>query len=247
MKLMGVDCGVFLETKLTDDVYTRWSSGYNVLSTRAPSKWQGGISLFWRASETYEIEEVEMRGPNVLSFQLVSGATRWYIVGCYIPPNDLTTLTHVEQAWQACPRGCLPILLGDLNVNLAAPRDERDETIAEQVDAMALSDMSAHFRQRSGKRSSGRWTWRMRRGRRWISSQCDYVLARETDRGRWFRRVSVRQPFCHNSDHRALVAEILRWGSEGDDGISETVPPLSPSHPPGTPYRARGSVRGVTP
>ncbi len=96
-----------------------------------------------------------MRGPNMLSFQLVLGATRWYIVGCYIPPNDLTTLTHIEQAWQACPRGCLPILLGDLNVNLAAPRDERDETIAKQVDAMALSDMSAHFRQRSGKGSSG--------------------------------------------------------------------------------------------
>jgi hypothetical protein len=82
------------------------------------------------------------------------------------------------------------------------------------VDAMALSDMSAHFRQRSGKRSSGRWTWRMRRGRRWISSQCDYVLARETDRGQWFRRVSVRQPFCHNSDHRALVAEICAGGAK---------------------------------
>ncbi len=122
-----------------------------------------------------------MRGPNVLSFQLVSGAVRWYIVGCYIPPNDLTTLTHVKQAWQACPWGCLPILLGNLNVNLAAPHDKRGETIAEQVDAMALTDMSAHFRQRSGKQSNGRWTWRMRRGRCWISSQCDYVLARDID------------------------------------------------------------------
>jgi len=212
MKLMGVDCGVFLETKLTEGIYTRWSSGYNVRSTHAPSKWQGGISLFWRASESYEIEEVELRGPNVLSFQLVSGAARWYIVGCYIPPNDLTTLTHVEQAWQACPRGCLPILLGDLNVNLAAPRDERDEAIAEQVDAMALSDLSSHFLQWSGRKSRGRWTWRMRRGRRWISSQCDYVLGRVTDLGRWFRHVSVRQPFCHNSDHRALVAEICAGG-----------------------------------
>jgi hypothetical protein len=30
MKLMGVDLGVLLETKLTKGVYTRWSSGYNV-------------------------------------------------------------------------------------------------------------------------------------------------------------------------------------------------------------------------
>jgi hypothetical protein len=63
------------------------------------------------------------------------------------------------------------------------------------VDAMALSDLSSHFLQRSGRRSRGRWTWRMRRGRRWISSQCDYVLGRVTDLGRWFRRVRVRQPF----------------------------------------------------
>ena len=26
MKLMGVDCGIFLETKLTEGMYTRWSS-----------------------------------------------------------------------------------------------------------------------------------------------------------------------------------------------------------------------------
>jgi hypothetical protein len=71
-----------LETKLTKGVYTHWSNGYNIQSTHAPNKWQGGISLFWRTSEMYEIKEVELCGPNVLSFQLVLGATRWYIVGC---------------------------------------------------------------------------------------------------------------------------------------------------------------------
>ena len=152
-----------------------------------------------------------MRGPNVRSFLLVSGATRYYIVGCYIPPNNLTTLTHIKQAWMACPKGCLPIVLGDLNVNLAAPRDERDETIAEQVDAMNLVDMSSRFCQRRGKNSHGRWTWRMRRGGRWVSSQCDYFLGRATDLGR-FWRVSVRLPFCHDSDHRALVAKIRAGG-----------------------------------
>jgi hypothetical protein len=86
------------ETKLTKGVYTHWSSGYNIQSTHALSKWQGGISLFWRTSEMYEIKEVELRGPNVLSFQLMSGATRWYIVGCYILPTNLPTLAHIEQA-----------------------------------------------------------------------------------------------------------------------------------------------------
>ena len=214
MKQMGVDCGVLLETKLTEGVYTRWSSGYNVRSTHAPSKWQGGISLFWRTSGTYEIEQVEIRGPNVLSFQLVSGAARWYIIGCYIPPNDLTTLTHVDEAWRACPKGCLPILLGDLNVNLAAPRNNRDDTIADQVDAMALIDMSTHFRQRRGRRSRGRWTWRMRRGRRWVSSQCDYILGRATDLGDGFGAQASERLFVMTP----TIALLLPKFTQGEEG-----------------------------
>jgi hypothetical protein len=155
MKLVGVDFGDLLETKLTKGVYTCWSSGYNVRATHAPSAWQRGISLFWRASDLYEVKEVEMRGPNVLSFQLVTSAARYYIVGCYIPPNDLTTLTHVKQAWTACPKGCLPIVIGDLNTNLAAPCKEQDKTIAEQVDNINLVDMSRRFRQRQGINSHG--------------------------------------------------------------------------------------------
>jgi hypothetical protein len=186
MKLMGVDSGILLETKLTKGVYTRWSSGYHVQATHAPSAWQGGISLFWRASDLYEVKEVELRGPNVLSFQLVLGATRYYIVGCYIPPNNLTTLTHVKQAWMACPKGCLPIVLGDLNVNLATLHKEQDETITKQVDTMNLVDMSSRFHQRRERNFHGRWTWQMRRGRCWVSSQCDYILGRATDLGRFW-------------------------------------------------------------
>jgi hypothetical protein len=141
MELMGVNCGILLEANLTEGAYIRWSSGYNVQSTHALSTWQGGISLFWRASEKYEIKEVELCGPNVLPYQLVLSATRWYILGCYIPPTNLTTLMHVKQAWLACPKGCLPILLGDLKVNLNAPHNKQDKTIAKQVDIMNLVDM----------------------------------------------------------------------------------------------------------
>jgi hypothetical protein len=99
---------------------------------------------------------------------LMMGSIRFFVVGCYIPPNDLEALACVDKAWRECPAGAHPILVGDLNVNLRAPRTEREETIAEQVDAMDLVDMSRHFRQRSGKRLQGRWTWRMRREGRWI-------------------------------------------------------------------------------
>jgi hypothetical protein len=211
VELMGVNFGILLETKLTKGVYMRWSSGYHVRATHVPSTWQGGISLFWRASDLYEVEEVELCGPNMLSFQLMSGATRYYIVGCYIPPNNLTSLTHIEQVWMACPKGCLPIVLGDLNVNLAVPCNKQDKTIAKQVDTMNLVDMSSHFCQHWGRNSHGRWTWRIRRGRCWVSSQCDYILGRATNLGR-FWCVSIRMPFYHDSNHRALVAKICTGG-----------------------------------
>ncbi len=155
---------------------------------------------------------MELRGPNVLSFQLVSGATRWYIVGCYILPTGLTTLMHIKQTWLACQKGCLPILLGDLNINLAAPCNKHNDTITKQVDAMALIDMSSHFCQWQGRRSRGQWTWWMRKGRRWVSSQCDYILGRATDLGQWFWHVSIQTPYCHDSNHCALVSEICAGG-----------------------------------
>ena len=148
------------------------------------------------------------RGPNVLTFELVTGQIRYFVVGAYIPPSDLgTTLTQIHQAWLECPRGCQPLLLGDLNANLLNPRDEREDAIAEQVDAMDLVEMSGHFRQRRWRRCQGRWTWRMHRGGRVISSKCDYLMARETARRR-FRRVRLVSPRYHDSDHRAIVAQI---------------------------------------
>ncbi len=98
----------------------------------------------------------------MLTFVLVMGSMRFFAVGCYIPPNDLSTLMTIEQAWNECPRGHTPILLGDLNVNLCSPRDERDEQIVELVEnVMGLTDLSHHFLQQSP---------RMRRGKRWITS-----------------------------------------------------------------------------
>jgi len=115
MAATEVDLGIFTETKITDSVYTRYSSGYNVTATNAVSASQGGIALFWRDNELYEIKEVAPRGPNVLTFELVMGQIWCFVMGAYIPPSDLgTTLTQIHQAWLECPRGCQPLLLGDL-------------------------------------------------------------------------------------------------------------------------------------
>ncbi len=72
---------------------------------------------------------------------------------------------------------------------------------------MGLTNLSRHFQQRSRGSMRGRWTWQMRRGRRWVSSQCDYVLGRATDRGKYCS-VCLRTPQHHNSDHRAIITNI---------------------------------------
>ncbi len=139
---------------------------------------------------------------------LVTGSQQFFAVGCYIPPNDLGTLATIKQAWNKCPRRHTPILLGDLNINLCSPWDERDEKITKVVqDVMGLTDLSQHFCQRSCGSVRGRWTWRMRRGRRWISSQCDYFLGRATNH-RKYNSIWLRIPNHHGSDHHAIVTNI---------------------------------------
>jgi exonuclease III len=207
MDSLGVDIGLFQETKLTGDIYTRFSSGYSVIASNAPSAWSGGVAFFYREHDSFEVEEQKIWGPNVLSFQMVTGRDRYFVVGAYISPTDLTALADVDKAWKQCPKGCKPMLLGDLNINLEYPRNERDVAVAEQIVEMDLTDMSRQFCQRRRRRIRGRWTWRQRRRGRWVSSQADYLLAREGDRRR-FRNVALRKPHNHDSDHRATIATI---------------------------------------
>jgi hypothetical protein len=156
MDQLGVDIGFLLEKKMTRGIYTRYSSRYSVLALTAMLVWQGGIALFWRGNNLYEVEEMRIWGANVISLHLMMGAVHFYVVGCYIPPSDLEMLTHIKQAWQACPTGMHPLLVSNLNFNFFAPCMECKEMIAEQVDAMDLIDMSRHFHQCSGKRLQGR-------------------------------------------------------------------------------------------
>ena len=106
-----------------------------------------------------KVEETKTWGPNVITTHLVTGRNQFFVVGGYIPPSDLTTLAQIQKAWDQCPKGCIPLFLGDLNINLESPRDERDEQIAEECDFWELEDTSRNFRQRRRRRAQGRWTW----------------------------------------------------------------------------------------
>ncbi len=51
----------------------------------------------------------------------------------------------MRNAWEACPPGCKPIVLGDLNNNFGFPRDEREEVIMDLLDEINLIDTSCRF------------------------------------------------------------------------------------------------------
>ncbi len=66
MDQLGVDIEFLMETKLIGGIYTRHSSGYNVLASTTTSSSSGGIALFWRGNNSYEVKEMQIWGPNII-------------------------------------------------------------------------------------------------------------------------------------------------------------------------------------
>ena len=87
-----MDLGIFQETKCTDGIYTRESARYRVVTTDTPSRHRGRVALFYRPSPLLALEAVRQYRLNVISFELATGARQWYIVGCYLAPDDTSTI-----------------------------------------------------------------------------------------------------------------------------------------------------------
>ena len=128
----------------------------------------------------------------MIGFQLATGERRWYIVGCYLAPNDTSTIERAVEALREQPKGADLLVAGDLNINIAAPEgDLREEDIATTIATEGLEDMAPHFLPRQRRWCRDRRTWGMLRKGREVRSQTDYILG--TDQ-RLFRDVSVRDP-----------------------------------------------------
>ena len=50
MQQMNLDIGILTETKLTNGIHTRQSSGFQVVATEARSAHQGGVALVFKES-----------------------------------------------------------------------------------------------------------------------------------------------------------------------------------------------------
>ena len=61
-----------------------------------------------------------------------------------------------EQALWDKPAGSMPLVIGDLNANLDAPRSRREEGLAQNMGEHGLRCASRHFQVRRGRHLRGR-------------------------------------------------------------------------------------------
>ena len=130
------------------------------------------------------------------------GEKRWYIVGCYLSPDNTSKIESVIAALKERPQGAELLVVGYFNDNLSKPDgNQRGEDILAALAAEDLEDMSAHF---LPLRSSWLWdrrTWIMIPEGREVRSRTDYIMG--TGR-RLFWNVSAQDP-RYNSDHYTVM------------------------------------------
>ena len=121
-----MDLGIFQETKCTEGIYTRESAGYSVVATDTPSRHYGGVAVFYWPSPLFAVEAVCQFGPNVVSFQLATGARRWYIIGCYLAPRQHLDNRECRRRAQEASPGHRIDSGGGHKHNLGRPREQRE-------------------------------------------------------------------------------------------------------------------------
>jgi hypothetical protein len=143
---MGVGLAISTKTKVTTDCHSCLASGYRILASKAASHNQGGIALLWKKKcGEYEVKLAPIVTPNLLTFQLVTGDKQFYCMGVYIPPTDTMGVEDLWAVWEACPVGCTPLVLGDLNINFSDPRNKREELIINLLNDINVVDASRRF------------------------------------------------------------------------------------------------------
>ena len=159
---------VLQETKVSLLRYTKRHFGYKIKATDVGDNRFGGVAVLYEESKLYKVEEAKARGPNVMTFEVFTGSKHYFVVGGYIPPSETTgkTLQTIDRAMKGRPKGSIPIFLGDLNVNLDHPRNDKEIEVTEVIDSYGFSCATCDFTQRRGPRIKGRWSYRKKRGNR---------------------------------------------------------------------------------
>jgi hypothetical protein len=112
---------------------------------------------------------VKRFGSDVIRFQLATGHKRYSCVGGCIPPKDESIIKSIGKAFDIMPK--VPgILIGDLDLNLNNPRNDRGLQIATMVADLGLEDLISHFHQKFNYRE--KFVWWTRLGNSIIKAKC---------------------------------------------------------------------------
>ena len=137
-----------------------------------------------------------------MSFEVATGARLWYIIGCFLAPDDTETIERVVTVLGDRPKGTALIVAGYLNMDLEDLESNRRETeIVAAMTAAGVEDMTEHFLPRKCRWGRERRTWSMVWEGKLVRSRTEYLLG--TDRC-LFRNVSARDP-RHKTDHFMVV------------------------------------------
>ena len=122
-----LDLGIFRETKLTGRVYTYESARYRIIAADVLSRHCGRVAVFLWPSLRYMVKAIQQFGTNFVGFQLSMGGWQWYMIRCYLPPNDTLTIGIFVAALKERPRGSKLLVAGYLNANLDHPKGDQKE------------------------------------------------------------------------------------------------------------------------
>ena len=101
--------------------------------------------------------------PSMVSFLLTPGAWRWYVVGAYVPKNDVYVVHWLEQVMADKSKRVGTILLGELNTCLGEMINECTEDLATALSNHGLGDVTRNFTPRQLYKGQGQWMCQIHR------------------------------------------------------------------------------------
>ena len=91
-------------------------------------------------------ESTHFHGPNMVIYEIISGAQRTPLIGGYLPLSTLYHLPDIEEALNLL-LGRDTIIMGDLNADIGRLQNLWNQQVAYFLSSFGLFDLLGHFRQ----------------------------------------------------------------------------------------------------
>ena len=133
------------------------------------------------------------------------GYRRWFIVGCYLAPDDASSMKRDVRTMEQRPHEAALMVVGDLNGNILKPGGiVKYKAIKEYLSDAGLEDMYSHFLPHHTPWERDRRTWSIIRRGRVVLSQTEDIIG--TDR-HLLQNVFIWEPI-HNIEYYMVLGCI---------------------------------------